>query len=65
MSVHNVDVKLIAVHTAEPLVPGPSRLEVDVADAKLKSINRLAVMISGRTDSSRKRNITVCHPQTH
>jgi hypothetical protein len=35
--VHNVsDVRQIEVHTAEPLVPGPSRLEVEIAIAKLK-----------------------------
>jgi hypothetical protein len=30
------DVRQIEVHTAEPLVPGPSRLEVENAIAKLK-----------------------------
>jgi hypothetical protein len=36
-NVHNVsDVRQIEVHTAEPLVPGPSRLEVEIAIAKLK-----------------------------
>jgi hypothetical protein len=35
--VHNVsDFRQIEVHTAEPLVPGPSRLEVEIAIAKLK-----------------------------
>jgi hypothetical protein len=35
--VHNVsDVRQIEVHTAEPLVPGPSRLEGEIAIAKLK-----------------------------
>jgi hypothetical protein len=35
--VHNVsDVRQIEVHTAEPLVPGPSRLEVEIAIAKLE-----------------------------
>jgi hypothetical protein len=35
--VHNVsDVRQIEVHTAEHLVPGPSRLEVEIAIAKLK-----------------------------
>jgi hypothetical protein len=34
--VHNVgDVRQIEVHTAEPLVPGPS-LEVEIAISKLK-----------------------------
>jgi hypothetical protein len=37
LNVHNVsDVRQIEVHTAEPLVPGPSRLEVEIAIAKLK-----------------------------
>jgi hypothetical protein len=37
LNVHNVsDVRQIEVHTAEPLVPGPSRLEVEIAVAKLK-----------------------------
>jgi hypothetical protein len=35
--VHTVsEVRQIEVHTAEPLVPGPSRLEVEIAFAKLK-----------------------------
>jgi hypothetical protein len=37
LNVHNVsDVRSIEVHTAEPLVPGPARLEVEIAIAKLK-----------------------------
>jgi hypothetical protein len=36
--VHNVsDVRQIEVYTAEPLVPGPSRLEVETAIAKLNN----------------------------
>jgi hypothetical protein len=35
--VHNVsDVRQIKVHVTEPLVPGPSRHEVEIAIAKLK-----------------------------
>jgi hypothetical protein len=35
--VHNVsDVRLIEVYMAEPLVPGPSRLQVEIAIAKLR-----------------------------
>jgi hypothetical protein len=35
--VHNVsDVRQIGVHTAEPLVPGPSHPEVEIATAMLK-----------------------------
>jgi hypothetical protein len=30
------DVRQIELHTAEPLVPGPSSLEVEIAIAKLK-----------------------------
>jgi hypothetical protein len=37
LNVHNIsDVRKIEVHTAEPLVPGPSRLELEIAIAKLK-----------------------------
>jgi hypothetical protein len=36
VNIHHVgDVRQIEVHTAEPLVPGPSRLEVQIAIAKL------------------------------
>jgi hypothetical protein len=36
LNVHNVsDVRQIEICTAEPLVPGPSRLEVEIATAKL------------------------------
>jgi hypothetical protein len=38
LNVHNVsDVRQIEVHTVEPLVPGPSRLEVEIAIAKFKN----------------------------
>jgi hypothetical protein len=37
LNVHNVsDVRQIEVHTAAPSVPGPSRLKVETAIAKLK-----------------------------
>jgi hypothetical protein len=37
LNVHNVsDVRQIEVHTAQLLVPGPSRLEVEIAITKLK-----------------------------
>jgi hypothetical protein len=37
LNVHSVsDVRQIAVHMAEPLVPGPSPFEVQIAIAKLK-----------------------------
>jgi hypothetical protein len=36
--VHNVsDVRQIELHKVEPFVPGPSRLEVEIAIAKLKN----------------------------
>jgi hypothetical protein len=37
LNVHNVsDVRQIEVHVAEPLLPGPSCLEVETAIAKLR-----------------------------
>jgi hypothetical protein len=37
LNVHDVsDVRQIEMHTAEPLVPGPSHLEVEISVAKLK-----------------------------
>jgi hypothetical protein len=43
--VHNVSgVRQIEVLKAEPLVPGPSRREVEIAIAKLKNINHQVVM---------------------
>jgi hypothetical protein len=39
LNVHNVsDVRQIEVHTAEPLVSGPSRLEFEIANAKLEKL---------------------------
>jgi hypothetical protein len=39
LNLHNVsDVRQIEVHTAGPLVPDPSRLEVEIAVAKLKEV---------------------------
>jgi hypothetical protein len=44
-NVHRVsDVSQIEIHAAEPLVPDPSSFEVEVAVAKLKSINRQVVI---------------------
>jgi hypothetical protein len=38
LNVHNIsDVRQIEIHTAEPLVPGLSLLEVEIAIAKLKN----------------------------
>jgi hypothetical protein len=37
LNVHNISyVRQIEIHTAEPLVPSPSRLEVEISIAKLK-----------------------------
>jgi hypothetical protein len=37
LNVHNVsDVRQMEIHTAEPLVPGPSRFDVEIATTKLK-----------------------------
>jgi hypothetical protein len=37
LNVYNVsDVRQIEIHTAEPLVPGPSHLEIEISIAKLK-----------------------------
>jgi hypothetical protein len=37
LNVHDVsDVRQIEIHTAEPIVPGPSHLEVEIPIAKLK-----------------------------
>jgi hypothetical protein len=44
---------------AEPLVPGSSRYEVEIAIAKLKKYRSPGSDQTGRTDSSRRRNITV------
>jgi hypothetical protein len=45
LNVHDVsDARQIEIHTAEPLVPGPSHLEVKISIAKLKSINLQAVL---------------------
>jgi hypothetical protein len=42
LNVHHVsDVRQIEVHTAEPLIPSPSRLEVEIAVAKLKKYKSL------------------------
>jgi hypothetical protein len=42
LNVYSVNyVRQIEVHTAEPLVPGPSRVEVEIAVAKLKKYKSL------------------------
>jgi hypothetical protein len=40
LNVHGVhDVRQLDIHTAEPLVPEPSLVEVEIAIGKLKAIN--------------------------
>jgi hypothetical protein len=40
LNVHNVsDLRQIEIHTAEPLVPGPNHLEVEISVTKLKKYN--------------------------
>jgi hypothetical protein len=68
LNVHDVsDIRQIGVHTAETLVPGPSRLEVEIAVVKLKrykspgsdQIPAELIQAGGET------LLTVCDPQTH
>jgi hypothetical protein len=55
LNVHNVrDVRQVEVHMAEPLVPVSGRLEIEIAIAKLKSVNRHVVCKSSGSDSSRR-----------
>jgi hypothetical protein len=67
LNMHNVsDVRQIEVHTAEPLVPGPSRLEVEIAIAKLKKYKSPGSnQIPAELIQAGRRNITVRDPQTH
>jgi hypothetical protein len=44
-NVHKVsDVRQMEIHTAEPILPGPSHLEVEIDLAKLTSINLQAMV---------------------
>jgi hypothetical protein len=63
---HNVsDVWQIVVHTAEPLVPGLSHLEVEIVIAKLKKYKSPSrYQILTLTKSSRRLIVTVRDPQT-
>jgi hypothetical protein len=65
LNVHNVsDVRQIVVHMAEPLVPGPSRLEVETAIAKLKKYKSPGSdQIPAELIQGGGWNITVCDPQ--
>jgi hypothetical protein len=60
---HNVsDVRQTEVHTAEPLVRGLCCLEVEIAIAKLEKFKSPGSDQILTTDSSRRKNITVCDP---
>jgi hypothetical protein len=49
LNVHDVsDVRQMEIHTAEPLVPGPSRLEVEIAIATLKKYKSSGSVIKFR-----------------
>jgi hypothetical protein len=55
LNVHRVsDVRQIEIHTAEPLVPDPSSLEVEIAIAKLKNVNLQLLIKFWQNDSSRR-----------
>jgi hypothetical protein len=61
LNVHNVsDVRQIKVRTAEPLVLGPSRLEVEIAIAKLKKYKS-----AGNDQIPAERVQAEGDPQTH
>jgi hypothetical protein len=49
------DVRQIEIHMAEPLVPGPNRLKVEIAVGKLEKYKSPDnVQILAKTDSSRR-----------
>jgi len=48
------DIRHTEMHTAEPLVPEPRCSEFEIAIEKLKDINHQVLIISGRTDSSKR-----------
>jgi hypothetical protein len=46
LNVHGIhDVRQMDIHTAEPLVPEPSLVEVEIAIGKLKIINSQVLII--------------------
>jgi hypothetical protein len=61
LNVHNAsDVRRIEVHTAEPLVPGSSRIEVEIAIAKMKKYKS-----PGSDQILAEMTQAGCDPQTH
>jgi hypothetical protein len=65
--VHKVsDVRQIEVHTTEPLVPGPSHLEVESATAKSKKYKSPGTdQILTELIQPGGEMLLVCDPQTH
>jgi hypothetical protein len=65
--VHNVsDVRQIEVYIVEPLVPGPSHLETESANAKLITYKSPGSdQIPVELIQAEERNTTVCNPQTN
>jgi hypothetical protein len=59
------DVRQIEAHTAEPLVPGPSHLEVEIAITKLKQYKLPSSdQILAELFQAGGKKITVCNLQT-
>jgi hypothetical protein len=68
LNVHNVsDVRETEVHTAEPLVPGPSHLEVEIAVAKLKKYKTPGndQIPAELTQAGGEILLVICDPQIH
>jgi hypothetical protein len=66
LNVHNViDVRQEEVHTAEPLVPVPGHVEVEIAFAKLKKYKSLGSnKILAELIEAGGETVTVCDPQS-
>jgi hypothetical protein len=66
LNVRNVnDVRKIEVHMAEPLVPGTSRLEAEIAIAKLKKYKSPGSDQIPEELIQAGGEMLVCDPQTH
>jgi hypothetical protein len=67
LNVHNIsDVRQIEIHTAEPLVPGPSHYEVEISILKLKNYKSPGSdQIPAELYQAGSDNDSVCDPQTH
>jgi hypothetical protein len=55
------------IHTAEPRVPDPSRLDVEIGIGKLNKYKSPCIewSNSGRNDSDGRSHIRVSNPQSH